>query len=152
MGAIALAGLRHDPVPALRRVRMGSATMTSAADERALRLLARYGRAAAAPFRGYWICGGSRLAQATVRRLVDAGLARHEDRVTVVPTRAGQREPASDAEVGLDLSYEERWGSRRGAPADEPDDAETWAPPAYLDGDGDPVPVDEAMFKKEDAP
>lgn len=44
-------------------------------DKRAIALLVRYGGASSTT-RGYWLCGGHRIAQVTVRRLVRSGHAR----------------------------------------------------------------------------
>lgn len=112
-------------------------------DRRALDLLSRNGRAVAVPYRGYWLCGGYRIAQVTVRRLVEAGWAYHEGPRAIRSTQAA---PANDGEVAPDGPVEDlRWEEPTlAAPTVDGDDA-PWAPPDWSLDDGRPVPVDEAF-------
>lgn len=123
--------------------------VTTPTDERALRLLARFKRAIAVKMKGYWLCGGHRIAQATARRLVDKGLAEHPegDRTLILPTRAGWRKPTAlePADSNGALRWEEAAGPRQ-TWDDEAREPESWAPPDLRDEISDmPVPVDKAM-------
>lgn len=124
-------------------------------DRAALLRLVAAGRAVVVRFKGHWLCGGQPLAQASVRRLADRGLAREEPVGVLVPTvqglaeakrinpRAGEpqdpRDPVTARSVarpepGQDPAREETWQLEDGA--------EPYSPPDPRDGDGLPAALD----------
>lgn len=121
------------------------------ADERAIRILARYGYVASVSRAGYWTVGPYRISQVTIRRILDAGYAvrdPNEPFSRILPTRKTlpYSEPGDDPSDGGDDDPFPDVGYL----ADVVDDGTVslgWSPPDYRETDDRPIPVDRIIEK-----
>lgn len=108
-------------------------------DKRGAMLLAKYGQATVVPFKGYWLCGGNRIAQITVTRLLRRGMARKESSKLVVSTALAESRLEIIEAIEMDNSL--LWHEIPTTPDYISDDEDVYTPPDYRTDKDDPVDV-----------
>lgn len=115
-------------------------------DKRALALLAKYGSAVVVQYRGYWLSGGHRIAQLTIRRLLKSGFLETNGVSRVGITREGI---AHSDPVDLPGGPPEEDDGPDELPLVQVEEEEVWTPPDVRDDADNPVEVDR-FFQEED--